>query len=120
MLSLIELFQLLAENEEAKPPPQNPLGGFAIPMIIIGFLWYFLLLRPQLRDQRKRKDLLGSLKKNDKVITIGGIIGTVTNISSDGNEVTLRIEDNAKIRMLRSSIQTVVADEKDNDKEQTS
>jgi preprotein translocase subunit YajC len=114
MDNLLQVFLLLAEDPPKQPAaPQSPFGQFAIPMLIIGFLWYFLLLRPQLREQRSRKDLLTNLKKNDKVVTIGGIIGTVTNLTPDGKEVTLRIEDNAKIRMLRSSIQTVVTDAKD-------
>lgn len=113
---LLQLIYLLAEEEKKAPPANNgPFGGILIPMLIIGVLWYLILLRPQMSQQKERKKLLEQLKKNDKVVTIGGILGTVTNISSDGNEVTLRIDDNAKVRMLRSSIQSVVTDEdKDN------
>jgi preprotein translocase subunit YajC len=49
--------------------------------------------------------MLGSLKKNDRVVTIGGIIGTVASTSQDGREVTLKIDDNARLRVLRSAIQ---------------
>lgn len=109
---LLQLIYLLAEEEKKAPPPNAaPFGSFWIPMLIIGILWYLILLRPQMNQQKERKRLLEDLKKNDKVVTIGGILGTVTNISSDGNEVTLRIDDNAKIRMLRSSIQSIVTDE---------
>lgn len=113
MFQWISVLTMLAEDapEEVKQPAGNPLGGMLIPMVMIGVLWYFLLLRPQLNERKQRQNLVDSLKKNDKVISIGGIIGTVTNLSSDGKEVTLRIDDNAKIRMLRSSIQTVITDE---------
>ncbi|HUG19464.1 MAG TPA: preprotein translocase subunit YajC [Planctomycetaceae bacterium] len=113
MFQWISVLTMLAEDapEEVKQPAGNPLGGMLIPMVMIGVLWYFLLLRPQLNERRQRQNLVESLKKNDKVISIGGIIGTVTNLSADGKEVTLRIDDNAKIRMLRSSIQTVITDE---------
>lgn len=114
MFQWISVLTMLAEDapEEAKqPPPGNLFEGMLIPMVMIGVLWYFLLLRPQLNERRQRQNLVESIKKNDKVISIGGIIGTVTNLSSDGKEVTLRIDDNAKIKMLRSSIQTVITDE---------
>lgn len=117
MLNWLDLLLTLAQDEapKAAPPANSPIGGMLIPMILIGVLWYFLLLAPQRKEQKRRKDLLSALKKNDKVVTIGGILGTVTNISADGEEVTLRIDDNAKIRMLRSSIQSVVSDEKEKD-----
>lgn len=86
-------------------------GRLVPPMILIGVVWYFILLRPQLRERKKAQSLRDTLKKNDKIITIGGIIGTVTNLSSDGSEVTIRVDDNAKLKVLRSSIQTVVSDE---------
>ena len=86
-------------------------GALLFPMVAIAVLWYFLLLRPQKRDQAKRDQLLKELKKNDRVVTIGGIIGTVANLSPDGKEVTLKVDDNARLRMLRSSIQTVLKDE---------
>lgn len=113
MFHWMTVLTMLAQDapEEAKQPAANPLGGMLIPMVMIGVLWYFLLLRPQLNEQKKRRSLVESIKKNDKVISIGGIIGIVTNLSADGKEVTLRIDDNAKIKMLRSSIQTVVTDE---------
>ena len=56
-------------------------------------------------------DLLKSLKKNDRVVTIGGIIGTVANVTPDGKEVTLKVDDNTRLKMLRSSIQTVLRDD---------
>ena len=87
------------------------------PMVAIAVLWYVMLLRPQRRERAQRKDLLNQLKKNDRVVTIGGIIGTVSFISSDGKEVTLKLEDNARIRMLRSSVQTVLRDDEDDKKD---
>ena len=76
-----------------------------LPLIAIGLFMYFILLRPQSREAKKRDELLGSLKKDDRVVTIGGIIGTVANISSNGKEITLKMDDNNKVRFLRSAIQ---------------
>lgn len=118
MIDFVTSFILLAD--EAGAPAGEPSGGDVFlrmlpPFLAIGVIWFFLILRPELQKRKKAEELSSSVKKNDKVITIGGIIGTVTNVSSDGTEVTLRVDDNAKIKMLRSSIQTVVTDEtKDN------
>ena len=102
---------LLAENGEAPRGGGGELYGMLLPMVAIAFLWYFLLLRPQQRERARREDLLKALKKNDRVVTIGGILGTVVNTSADGKEVTLKVDDNTRLRMLRSSIQSVVRED---------
>ena len=81
------------------------------PALAILLVYHFLLARPSNREKQQRQELLNSLKKNDKVITIGGLIGTVANVTPDGKEVTLKVDDNTKLRFLRSSIQTVVTAE---------
>ncbi len=85
------------------------------PLIVIGVLFYFIVLRPQLRaqkeKQRKHDELMAGLKKNDKVVTIGGIIGTVAEVTSD--RVTLKVDDGTRIRFTRSSIQGLYGDSKD-------
>ena len=75
-----------------------------LPFIAIGLFFYFILLRPQQAEQRRRKELLTQLKKNDKVVTTGGLIGTIADISSDGSRVTLKVDDNTRIKFLRSAI----------------
>lgn len=91
----------------------NPL--FLI--IILFALFYFLIIRPQRREQARRQEMLGALKKNDRVVTIGGIIGSVANLSQDGKEVTVKVDDNTRLKMLRSSIQNVLKDEESEPKE---
>ncbi|MBI3861554.1 MAG: preprotein translocase subunit YajC [Planctomycetia bacterium] len=86
------------------------------PLILIAVVFYFLLLKPQRREQAARDAMLAALKKNDKVQTVGGILGTVANISDDGTEVTLKVDDNTRIKFTRGSIQRVVTAEKDGDK----
>lgn len=107
------MLEILSQVANEKPPAADPLSQFQffIPIVAIGLLWYFLLLRPQRREQAKRDDLLKQIKKNDRVVSIGGIIGTIANMSADGKEVTLKVDDNTRIRLLRSSIQTVLRDE---------
>lgn len=99
-----------ATNAAKDAPP--PWMQF-LPFIAIGLFFYFILLRPQQAEQRRRKELLTQLKKNDKVVTTGGLIGTIADISSDGSRVTLKVDDNTRIKILRSAIQEPLKDTPD-------
>ncbi|MEM1062489.1 MAG: preprotein translocase subunit YajC, partial [Planctomycetota bacterium] len=59
-------------------------------------------------EQKRRDAMLKALKKNDRVLTSGGMIGTVANLSADGKEVTVKFGENTRIPFLRSSIQSVL------------
>ncbi len=93
---------------EAVPAPP----GFVqfLPIMIIGIMFYFILLRPQQKEQQRRKETLQALKKHDKVVTSGGMVGTISDLSSDGRFVTLKVDDNTRIRFLRSSVHGVLED----------
>ncbi len=88
-----------------------------LPLIAIGFLFYFILIRPERKKQHTLKAMLDALKKNDRVVTVGGIYGTVTNVHREADEVVLKIDEstNTKIRITISSIARVVSDESDED-----
>jgi preprotein translocase subunit YajC len=82
---------------------QNPI--ILIPVLFA--LFYFVVLRPQQRRMRQEQDsMMANLKKNDEVVTSAGIFGTVANIKDE--EVTLKIDDNARIRVLKSTIARVI------------
>jgi len=88
-------------------------GNMMIPLIITMALMYLLLMRP---DQKKRKEmekLIASIKKNDHVVTIGGIYGTVVAAIPDSKFVTIRVDDSTgtKVKVLRSAISHVGAPE---------
>jgi preprotein translocase subunit YajC len=70
-----------------------------------------MVLRPQQREQQRRDAMLKAMKKNDRVLTNGGIFGTVVNVVPEANEVTLRIDEknDVKIRMQLSSVARVLA-----------
>jgi preprotein translocase subunit YajC len=72
-----------------------------------------MMARPKNKAQAKTSDLLANLKKNDKVVTAGGILGTVVNHRSDAEYVTLRVDEatNSKMQVLAKSIVRVVSDE---------
>ncbi len=75
----------------------SPFGTF-LPLILIFVVFYFLLIRPQQRKVKQHKEMLANLQKRDKIITSGGIIGTITKIS-DNRELTLEIAENVEIKI---------------------
>lgn len=87
--------------------------GLMPAFVLIFVLLYFMILRPQRKEQQSRGDMLTNLKKNDRVITVGGIYGVVTNVRHDGDEVTIKVDEstNAKLRLTLSSISRVVSAE---------
>jgi len=114
-LSAFSLFSVLFAEEAANPINLLDMAPF---FLIVGILFYMMIIRPQRREKKRRATLLQALKKNDRVVTIGGIIGVVTSVSPEGKEVTLKIDEstNAKIRVLRSSIHEVLKDDSDDEK----
>jgi preprotein translocase subunit YajC len=81
---------------------------FIIYIVGLFALLYFLLIRPQQVRQKKHLEMIKSLKVNDPVITAGGIYGTIVKLKDDA--VTLKIADNVKIELLRTSIAQVRRD----------
>lgn len=80
---------------------QNPM----MPLLLIFVaLWFIVILPAQRRERKQKESLLSALKKNDEVLTSSGIIGIVQNIRPEDDEVTIRVDDNCKIRMKRASI----------------
>ncbi len=76
-----------------------------VPYVLIVFIFYFVFFKPQKEQQKKQKDLISNLKKNDKVITAGGIHGTVVNVKE--KSVIVRVDDNVKIELDKESVSTV-------------
>jgi preprotein translocase subunit YajC len=105
------LYALILFAQEEKGPP----GLFDNPILLLPILlaiFYFTIILPQTRKQNKEKEsLMTGLKKNDEVITSSGIIGIVAHIKENGDEVTLKIDDNARLRVLKSSIVRIVTKE---------
>jgi preprotein translocase subunit YajC len=89
---------------------QEPKGGapgfdFVLLLPVILLLLYLIVLRPMNRRQeRERAGLLANLKKGDKVLTTGGIYGTVVAVSDKEDEVTVKVDDNARLKMTKGSI----------------
>ena len=79
----------------------NPLVNF-LPLILIFIIFYFLLIRPQKAREKEHRKMLGSLNKNDEVVTSSGIHGTIVNVKE--KTVILRVDDNVKMEMDKNCI----------------
>jgi len=77
-----------------------------VPFLLIIVIFYFLILRPQQKRQKERAQLLESIKKGDKVITSGGIHGTVEGIEE--KTLLIKVSDTLKLKMERSSVSTII------------
>lgn len=86
-------------------------GGFDImsflPLILIFIIFYFLLIRPQQKKMKTHQAMLGALRRGDRVVTNGGLIGTVVKLVND-TELQLEIAENTRVRVLRSMISDVI------------
>ncbi|NQT96018.1 MAG: preprotein translocase subunit YajC [Candidatus Omnitrophica bacterium] len=82
----------------------SPIVAF-MPLILMFAIFYFLLIRPQQKKQKEHNKMLSELKKNDEVITNGGIHATIVNIKDA--TYTLRVDDNVKIEVSKSAISGV-------------
>ena len=90
--------------------PQGGGSGWMslLPIVLMILIFYFLLIRPQQKREKERKQMIESLDKGDKVLTVGGIYGIVSSIK-DENVVILKIADGTKVEFARSSIQSKVS-----------
>ena len=97
----------VASDPNAPAARRAPQGLFGSPLLMIGLMFvvmYFILFRGPRKKQQKHRQMVQSLKKNDRVRTIGGIIGTVVDIKDD--EITLKVDEsnNTKIKVAASAI----------------
>lgn len=79
-----------------------------LPLILIFVVFYFLLIRPQQKKMKEHKAMLGNIRRGDRVVTGGGIIGTVTKVGGD-DELTVEIAENVRVRCVRSTVNLVLA-----------
>jgi preprotein translocase subunit YajC len=103
VFSATSLFLLDAAAAPAQP---NPIAQFA-PLIFIGVIFYFLLIRPQQKQRKEQQKLIEALKTGDKVVTSSGIHGMISNVKE--RTVLLKVADNVKIEIDKAAVATVVA-----------
>jgi preprotein translocase subunit YajC len=87
--------------------PEGPIPIWLL-FAALGVVFYLVMIRPQRREASKTANMLSNLKQHDKVVTIGGIHGTVVSAAKDSDTVVIRVDDNTKLRVTRSAISRVV------------
>ena len=87
-------------------PPNSTGAPMLIPMILIFGIFYVLVFRPQKKEQKQKLAMRNNLKKNEQVVTAGGIHGTVVNVKE--RTVMLRVDDNSKIEFDKESIASIL------------
>ncbi len=100
---LASIFPLLAQQGQRQPG----MGDLFVPMILMFVIFYFLLIRPQRQKQKKVQEQISAMKKDDKVVTIGGMHGLVTNVKD--RTVILKLADNVKVEFEKTAVASVIA-----------
>ena len=88
----------------------NPSMILLMQFVAIGFIFYFLLIRPQRKEQQRHREMIEQLKKGDEVVTAGGIIGTV--VHSQEDRITIKTGENTRLVVQRSRVAQVLSDKR--------
>ena len=96
-------------------------GGLAafLPFILIMFIIYFLMIRPQTKRQKEKQKMREELQKRNKIITMGGIYGSVQGFKEKGRQVIIKVDNNTNITINRTAIAGLAEKIKDEELEQT-
>ena len=88
-------------------------GGFDLmalaPLVLIFVVFYFLLIRPQQKRAKEHKEMLLKIRRNDKIVNNGGLIGKVAKVNDDRDELELEIAENVRVKVRRGMIAEVVS-----------
>ena len=87
--------------------------GFFLPLILIFAIMYFLIFRPQMKKQKQQKMMIETLKKGDKIVTVGGIFGVIAGVKEKEGTLIVKIADNTKIELVKTSVAKVIGQEKE-------
>jgi preprotein translocase subunit YajC len=80
-------------------------GGFGLlPIIFVMVIFYFLLIRPQQKRAKQHKEMLAAMRRGDKIITSGGLVGTVVKVTDDSDTVDVEIAKDVKVQIVRSMV----------------
>lgn len=108
-----DLLMAQAENgggDAPAPEATNPFGGQPMILMIVAMIaiMYFFMIRPQQKREKERREMLSALSKGDRVVTNGGIIGTIIGVNE--KNVVLRVSDNPTVKMefLRGAVSRIM------------
>jgi preprotein translocase subunit YajC len=92
-----------AQAQQGAAP--NPVMQF-LPLVVLGVLFYFLLIRPQMKRTKEHREMIGKLAKGDEVVTSGGLAGRVVDMGE--HYLSLEVADNVTVKVQRSAVSTVL------------
>lgn len=98
-------FLLSPAYAQAAPAAPNPLFQFA-PLLILIVIFYFMLIRPQMKRSKEHRQMLASLSKGDEAVTSGGVAGRVTHIGE--NYISLEVAEGVAIKVQKSAVTSVL------------
>jgi preprotein translocase subunit YajC len=107
-LVLCNSLALFAQDKAAPKPGQSNPMTFLVMMAVIFAIIYFMMIMPQKKKQKETQNMLNNIKKGDRIVTIGGLLGTVGNVKD--TTVMVKIADNTVVEFRKSSIATVLND----------
>ena len=90
--------------------PASPLGdiGFFVPLILVFIVMWFFMIRPQQKKQKAHQAMIRAAKRGDRIVTSGGIVGTITKANDADNDLEVEIAKDVKIRVMRHAISDIV------------
>jgi len=102
-MEILDFFISSAHAQEATQP-----GGLMsfLPLIVIFIIFYFLLIRPQMKRAKEHKQLVSQLSNGDEIVTNGGLLGRITNVGE--SFITVELADNVKIKVQRHAVANVM------------
>jgi preprotein translocase subunit YajC len=108
----LSLFQDLLFAQAPAQPVNDPYAFIRVAgtMAVIMVLFYLMLIRPQKRKEQEVREMVRNVKENDRIVTIGGIYGVVTNVQRDADRVTIRVDEatGTKLKVNMSAIARVL------------
>ncbi len=107
---IISSLLMTMNQAEAPVRGQGSLLTALLPFILVFVIFYLLIIMPQRKRQKKHQEMVGQLKPGDKIVTTGGIYGTVMGVQQD--KIELKIASNVKIDITRNAVAAFISDKK--------
>jgi preprotein translocase subunit YajC len=105
LMTLALTIPAFAQEKAAPGGTMNSFGGMITMILLMVVVFYFFMIRPEQKKQKDRQTLLSNLKKGDKIVTIGGIMGTVQSVKD--SSVQVRVADNTVLEFTKAAIANV-------------
>jgi len=112
----IILLPAVAFAQKGGNAPSSNMFGSVLPMMLVMFvIIYLLMIRPEQKKQKQRQKMINEMKKGDKVLSVGGIYGSINSVK--GDILTVKIADNTVVEMTKTAVSSVITKEDGNGKE---